>query len=496
VTILQAIRDKHLFRPFLGDNLDSWQPWATALRALYGLGVKSPAGKALVQQCTGRSCDELPTGGFSSALFLVGRRSGKSRVSAVIAAFEALLGGHEQRLAPGETGIVPIISPSKFQSTIVWNYLSAIFDAPVLANELKAKRELEKIFTLKNGIEIRILTGDFRVVRGFSVVCCVLDELCFFGLSEESKIKSDTELVRALRPALITTGGKLIGISTKYAQRGYAYQTWKRQHGSNKGDSQFAPDWRILVWDCPSRVMNSTLRQSEIDAAFAEDPASARAEFLGQWREDVAEFVPRSLIESLVIPGRKELLVSNRNPYRAGCDLSGGRKDSAALVICHKEGQKVIEDFAREFKAPFNPFQIVDQIAVELRRWGLTGVTGDAYAGDWPVEAFKQKGIRYRPAECSKNEAYRELLPVLCGGRDSIELLDNLTQTNQLASLERKTRSGGADVIDHPANGHDDLANALAIAVSSAAKRTVRAGGIRSMLADERSLALNHQSPY
>src|SRR5262249_37144186 len=141
----------------------------------------------------------------------------------------------------------------------------------------------------------------------------------------------------------------------KYSQKGYCFQTWKRQHGSNKGDSQFAPEWRILVWDSPSRTMNPTLKQSEIDAAFAEDPASARAEFLGQWREDVAEFVPRSLIESLEIPGRKELLVSNRNPYRAGCDLSGGRKDSAALVICHKEDQKVIQSFGRDWKAPFNP---------------------------------------------------------------------------------------------------------------------------------------------
>ena len=43
-----------------------------------------------------------------------------------------------------------------------------------------------------------------------------------------------------------------------------------------------------------------------------------------------------------------------------------------------------------------------------------------------------------------------------------IELLDNPILVNQLANLERRTRSGGRDTVDHPPNGHDDLANAVA----------------------------------
>lgn len=125
------------------------------MRSLYGLPVKSDTGKELVHRCTGRPAETLPESGFSTALFLVGRRSGKSRISSVIGAFEALFGGHETRLAKGESGVVAIVSPSRYQSSIVWKYLRAIFDVPLLRQELVGTQESSQTMTLRNGIEIR-----------------------------------------------------------------------------------------------------------------------------------------------------------------------------------------------------------------------------------------------------------------------------------------------------------------------------------------------------
>ena len=264
MNIISAIADPHLFRPFLGDDLTSWRQWGIALRCLYGIPVESPKGRELVLTCTGPPLEELPTEGFTTGLFLVGRRSGKSRIAAVIGAYEALFGGHETRLAKGESGLVPVVSPTKYQSSIVWKYLSAIFDAPLLKQEVIDRRDSDKVLLLKNGLEIRVLVGDWRSVRGPSVVCAIIDEVCFFGLTEESKVRSDSELIRALRPALITTGGKLIAISSKYAKKGWAYGQWLLCHGSNKGVSpSFKQAWKTLVWDSPSKVMNPTLPQAE-----------------------------------------------------------------------------------------------------------------------------------------------------------------------------------------------------------------------------------------
>jgi hypothetical protein len=479
MNIIEAIQDENLFLPFLGDDLASWRAWRIALRALYGLPIKSEQGRQLVQEATGREAAQLPDAGFKTGLFLVGRRGGKSRIAAIIGGFEALLGGHETRLAKGETGIVPIISPTKYQSTIVWKYLRALFDAPLLRQEVVDTLEGDKSIVLRNGIEIRILVGDWRSVRGPSVVCAILDEVCFFGLTEESKVKNDTELVRALRPALLTTGGKLIAISSKYSKKGWAFGQWLRQHGSNRGVSpSFKPAWTTLVWDTPSLRMNPTLSQAEIDAAYAEDPASARSEYGNEWREDISEFVPRSLVESLVVKDRRELIPRADTSYFAFSDLSGGRNDDAGLGIAHLEGRKVILDFLKLWRAPHNPHLVIAEQARELKRFHLLRVTGDNYAGEFAVNAFAEEGILYRKSPFSKSELYREFLPKMCSGE--IELLDNAQLIDQLSSLERRTRSGGKDSIDHPPNGRDELANVTAGVAASAAKPKIRVGGMRS----------------
>jgi len=472
MNILSAIRDENLFRSFLGENLQTWKPWAVALRCLYGLPVTTATGTALVAKCTGRCAETLPETGFQTGLFLVGRRSGKSRISAVIGAYEALFGGHETRLAKGESGVVPVIAPTRYQAGIVWKYLVSIFDTPLLRPEVVNRQDSFQMMSLRNGIEIRILVGDWRTVRGPSIVCAVIDEVCFFGLTEESKVRSDTELIRALRPALLTTGGKLICISSKYSRKGWAYGQWLRQHGGNEGVSpSFIKPWTVLVWDSPSQVMNPTLSQKDIDAAYLEDPAAARSEYGGEWRDDVSEFVPRSLVESLVIKGRKELMPRSELDYFGFSDLSGGRHDDAGLAIAHKEGRKIVLDLAKLWRAPFNPHLVVVQQANELKRFGLHRVTGDNYAAEFVASSFKSQGITYTKSDRPKSELFRELLPRLCSAE--IVLLDDGCLIDQIASLERRTRSGGNDVIDHPPGGRDDLANCVAGVAASRSKRHI-----------------------
>ncbi|MCE9530982.1 MAG: hypothetical protein K8T89_07645, partial [Planctomycetes bacterium] len=210
-----------------------------------------------------------------------------------IGAYEAALAGHETKLSKGEFGVVAICAPTKSQSRIVKDYLRAIFEVPLLANELV--RETREGFELKNGIRIEILPGDWRTIRGFTLVAAIVDEAAFFGYDAECKIKSDTELVRAIKPSLATVGGKLIAISSPYAKKGWCFNTYRRNFANATG--------KVLVWNCPSRTMNPDLSQSVIDDAMAEDLQAAKSDYLGDFRDDVAEFLPRSIIERLVIPG-------------------------------------------------------------------------------------------------------------------------------------------------------------------------------------------------
>jgi hypothetical protein len=467
VNIINAITDKNLFRPFLQDGkgrLSTWQNWGVALRCLYGLKIKSKHSQ-LVKECTGRSINQLPKNGFSTALLLVGRRGGKSKIAGLVAAFEAALSGKEKNLSPGETALVSVVSPTRLQSRIIRNYVRAALNSPLLEAEIIG--EDKDGFLLKNKVRIQVLTGDFRSVRGFTQIAIVIDEICFMGLTEESKVKNDSELIQAIRPALITTKGKLIAISTKYAKKGWAYKTWKTNFGNEDG--------RVLVLDAPSRTMNPTLSQEDIDEAIAEDPIAGRTEFLNQWREDICIFLPREVIESVVKKNRLELLPKLGVRYYAFVDVSGGRNDSSAIAIGHKE-EKVVVDYSKEYKSPHNPHWVIGQMSATLNKFKIRKVTGDNYSAEFCASTFKSQGFAYEKCRLPKSQLYLELIPTICSG--GIELLDDETSIGQLAALERRTRSGGKDSVDHPAGAKDDVANVIAGLSFITSKRRMRVGAI------------------
>lgn len=465
MNIIECLNDENILQPYIGDDQASWHNWFAALRCVYGLPIAKKR-RDLVRQCTGRDPLLMPDQGFSEALFLTGRRSGKSRMAAVIAAFEAAMAGGDAKLAKGERGVVAVCAPTKQQARVVKSYIRGCFESRLL--EPLVLIDTQEGFNLSNQVKIQVLAGDWRTIRGYTMLAAIVDEAAFFGYDAESKVKSDSELMRAIKPGLATTGGKLIAISSPYARKGWCYSTHQRNFGNDKG--------KTLVWNCPSRTMNPKLPQAVVDDALAEDLQAAKAEYLGEFRDDVSSYLDRELIERLVVRGRDSLLHNPRLHYSAFADLSGGRSDSAALCIAHMEGPKVVVDCLYVWAAPFNPHQVVMNMAKILRRHDLRRVVGDNYAAEFVSRAFEAEGISYRQSDKPKSELYGELLPRLCSGE--IELPDNDSLVNQLAGLERRTRSGGRDVIDHPPGGHDDLANAVAGVADVTATKRLRIGAL------------------
>jgi hypothetical protein len=129
------------------------------------------------------------------------------------------------------------------------------------------------------------------------------------------------------------------------------------------------------------------------------------------------------------------------------------------LAVGHKDGDVVVVDCVREAKPPFSPEHTCSEFATLLRKYRVTQVIGDKYAGGFPPEQFKKFAVLFEQAAKPRSELYVDLLPLINSGR--IELLDHPRLISQLCALER--RSGrGRDTINHPPNGHDDLANAIA----------------------------------
>ena len=111
-----------------------------------------------------------------------------------------------------------------------------------------------------------------------------------------------------------------------------------------------------------------------------------------------------------------------------------------------------------------------------LKRYRVSSVTGDAYAGEWPREQFAKRGVRYDKSARNRSELYRDLLPMLNSETVELPALPMLHQ--QLVGLERRTSRGGRDSIDHAPGGHDDLANAVAGAAVHASKPAGMTGPI------------------
>ena len=144
----------------------------------------------------------------------------------------------------------------------------------------------------------------------------MLADECAFWLSDESA-NPDVEILNAARPALATTQGPLIAISSPYARRGALWDTYKKHHGP-EGDPT------ILVAQGATRDFNPELPQSIIDKAMDRDPAAAAAEYMAQFRTDVEGFITREAVEDCVTLGVRERPTERKHSYVCFVDPSGG----------------------------------------------------------------------------------------------------------------------------------------------------------------------------
>jgi len=448
MNIIQALDDPKVFGDFF--RAGTWDTWRVFLAALFGLPMTDDQ-LATYRRFTGRSTP--PTAALHEAWFVIGRRGGKSFVLAVIAVFLACFRDWRPFLGPGEVGTVMVIAADRRQARVIMRYCTGLLKAvPMLANLIEA--QTRETIELKNRIVIEIHTASFRTTRGYTIVTALCDELAYWQ-SDETSAEPDVEVINALRPGMSTIpDAVLLCASSPYARKGALWDAHRRHYGQD-GD-------HVLVWQADTRSMNPSVPQSYIDRHMAEDLPRAMAEYGAQFRDDIASFVSREVIDACVLRGMFERPPSARLTYTGFVDPSGGSVDSFACAIAHRDHDRdaVLIDAIREIKAPFSPEAAVSELATLLKSYRIYKVHGDKYAGEWPRESFAKFGIRYELSPQPKSGLYSAFLPLLNSGR--VELPDNPRLVSQLCSLERKTARGGRDSIDHPQGQHDDLANVIA----------------------------------
>jgi hypothetical protein len=289
----------------------------------------------------------------------------------------------------------------------------------------------------------------------------ILDEVAF--LRDDNSASPDSELHAAIVPGLSTIPqAQLIGISTPYMKSGLLWKKHKECFGIN--------DDNTMVIVAPSHVMNPSLDLRDRDRQLIEDPDKARSEWWAEFRQGLSAFIDPAIVDRAVVPGRIELQPVPDTTYVAATDPSGGSSDSMTLAVAHAEdkGQRAVLDLVAEWRAPFSPRQVVVKAAAICKRYGVRTVIGDRYGGLWPREQFMLQGVDYDVAAWTRSDAYLTLLPAL-NTPGKIELLDNPRLLAQLCGLVRHTVRGGRDIVDHARGARDDVINAAALALVSAA---------------------------
>ncbi len=457
MSILADLDDPEVYAPHFRGGAPSWAAWRAFLAALFALPMDDAA-LALYRHHTGRAA--APTAAFTEAALICGRRGGKSRILALLAVYLATYRDYAPLLAPGEIATIPIVAADRKQARTIFRYvLGLLNNVPALA-AIKGDETAESV-ELNCNVVIEIHTATYRGVRGYTLAAMLVDEVAFLR-NDETSANPDEEILAAVRPGLSSIPGSMLLIaSSPYAKRGALYAAF-RKHWAQDGS-------RVLVWRGSTAEMNPTIDPAVIEAAYEDDPARASAEYGAQFRDDIAAFVAREVVEACTVPNRHELPPITGTRYVAFVDPSGGSSDAMTLAIAHREKPyadppgPIVLDLVREVKPPFSPAAVVEDFCNVLKSYRITKVQGDRYGGEWCREPFTKRGITYELAEKPRSDLYGALLPLL--NSHQVELLDLPRLVKQLCDLERRTARGGRDSIDHGPGGHDDLANAVAGAV-------------------------------
>ena len=457
ISVAAAWHSQRLLGPFFSG--ESWSRWCAVMKAGFGEAL-STTESAIFHEVAER---QPPAHRVKELVAIVGRGGGKDSTASFIAAYIAMsFDPRVARLRPGEQVFVLCLAVDKDQAAIEFEYIKALFEnIPTLKAMVKGgeKGIGADSIELKNRVVIKVATNSYRSIRGRSILAAIFDEAAFWR-SDES-LNPDVEVHGAISPGLARVAGSmLIIISSAHRRSGLLYGRWKEFYGK--------PDDDVLVVRGTTTQFNSSFDQRVIDKAIALDPQRYAAEYNSEWRDDLATFLSRDLLDAAVEPGvlvRPPLSdVASQHGYHAFADPSGGRGDSFTMSVAHREhrdgGDRTVVDLVYERFAPFNPSEVIEEIAALLRSYRCSSVTGDKYAAEFVVEAFRHCGITYKDSKLDRSEIYIDFLPLITAGK--LLLIDHPRAIAQFAALERRTFPSGKDRIDHPVGGHDDLSNAIA----------------------------------
>ncbi|WHZ30064.1 MAG: hypothetical protein OJF51_004866 [Nitrospira sp.] len=430
-------------------DLKTWAMWLVFLKALFGLPLDSIELEAF-QKFTGRERYLPPEGGFPEACVIAGVQCGKTTITGALLDSEVLTG-------QAGTVAVGVAQDHRGSMRVLLRYAREPFETiEIFKNEVE--RDTADFLELKRGTALGAYPCRPSALRGVKASIVVMDEAAHYIATDGRP--TDLEMWRVARGRVAMTSGKIIAISSPYAQSGLLYDLHKKHFGKDESP--------VLVWQASSKDMNPCLSDDYLQRMQEDDPEAYRSEVLGEFRSGTSTLLDMEAIQACVDADVRERAPMSETTYVGFCDPSGGRHDRFVVAVAHADGERVVLDAVRVWTPPLNPSGVIAEACAFLKTYRVSQVHGDRYGAEYNAEQFRKNGLSYEPSERDRSEIYLELLPLINSER--AVLLDHAELLRELRGLERRRGTSGKDKVDHRRGSTDDIANASAGALVLANK--------------------------
>lgn len=413
---------------------------------------------------------EIERDRIRTAVLRLGRRSGKGRIAAIVATFEATANAaaHLEAVADNEQVAVVVIGRSQSQARLVHRFIDGFLKSPQLA-PLVIKSTDDEI-VLANGMTILTLPCHAASVRGFAAAVVVFDEMAWYQGRDGSPL-DPKELWDAAVPATAQfPHGRVLVLSTPRWAGGFFPDLCERARSGRFADMR---EWHYATAEMNHLVPASFLAQEE-----AADPVAYRREYLALFESGFGAVFDPTTIRAAVVHGLTEVPPAAALRYVISVDAAFVG-DRFAVAVGHAEAGTVELDAVRGWRGTKGtPVQVdptLDEIAALSKAYHGAKVLIDQYAAEPIRQALRKRGVSVieRPwTNEGKVDAVAATRRHLQGG--TLTLLDHGDLVRELISLEQHPLPSGRPRIAAPSGGTDDYATAVLALVAELAGKGAR----------------------
>ena len=317
-------------------DLSTWRAWCVFLATFYGLpfsdlaivGVTEAEALTFFQKHTGRTAYEPRPGGFPEAVAIIGRQSGKDRIAATVQAYEAMTAVPEGDGT--DLFALTVCQDARASLRTQFAYSSGAVSQSADAETARPGGASGHDRT-QHGRDLASYPCRPQALRGVRARVVICSELAFFQSTEGNPV--DVEILRAVRPTLATTGGKLLILSSPYTDAGALHELHRKHFGVD--------DSAVLVWQATAPDMNPTLPADYLARMEQDDPEAYRSEVLGEFRAVCRSCLTRPCWRSAWTRALRERPAEPGCRYLAHTDAASGTgKDAWTLAIGHIQSDR------------------------------------------------------------------------------------------------------------------------------------------------------------